>query len=151
MILVSACLAGETCRYDGRSNLIPAIRAMVEAGKAVTVCPEVDGGLSIPRAPSEIQPDGRVVNNQGQDVTAEYERGASIALAACRANHCSCAILKARSPSCGKGTVYDGTFSHVCVPGNGITAELLLANGIAVYTDEELGKAMETERMEDHA
>jgi uncharacterized protein YbbK (DUF523 family) len=90
------------------------------------------------------------VNAQGVDVTAEYERGAALALAACRANDCSCAILKARSPSCGKGTVYDGTFSHVCVPGNGITADLLLKNGVPVFTEDEIQEALETERKNYH-
>ena len=150
MILVSACLAGETCRYDGKSNLVPAVRALVETGRAVAVCPEADGGLPIPRAPSEIQPNGRVMNDQGFDVTAEYERGAALALAAFQANDCSCAILKARSPSCGKGTIYDGTFSHVRIPGNGITAALLLANRIPVFTEEEISEALETERMKQH-
>ena len=137
MYLVSACLAGVPCRMDGQSKPVPAIRSLVERGEAVPVCPEVLGGLPTPRAPSERQPDGRVVNCEGRDVTAEFRLGAEKALALCLERGCSCAILKARSPSCGKGEIYDGSFTKTRVPGNGVCAELLLAQGIPVLTEEE--------------
>ena len=137
MYLVSACLAGVPCRMDGQSKPVPAIRSLVERGEAVPVCPEVLGGLPTPRAPSERQPDGRVVNCEGRDVTAEFRLGAERALALCLERGCSCAVLKARSPSCGKGEIYDGSFTKTRVPGNGVCAELLLAQGIPVLTEEE--------------
>lgn len=137
MLLVSQCLTGACCRYDGGTNLMPWVKALVEAGEAVSVCPEVLGGLPTPRCPSELQPDGRVVNRQGEDVTAAFREGAARALAIGQAQGCTGAILKARSPSCGVGEVYDGTFSHTLTPGNGIFAQLLLENGIPVRTEED--------------
>lgn len=147
MILISACLAGEPCRMDGASKPVEALRDLVQAGKAVPVCPEVLGGLPTPRSPSELQPDGRVVNRLGQDVTAAYRLGAEKALTICRETRCSLAILKARSPSCGKGRIYDGSFSGRLVDGNGICAALLQEAGIPVMTEEEyLLKRKEVER-----
>ena len=137
MYLISACLAGEPCRMDGRAKPVPEIQALVRAGKAVLDCPEVLGGLDTPRSPSERQSDGRVVNRLGQDVTAAFARGAALALEICRNTGCSCAILKARSPSCGKGEIYDGSFTGTRVPGNGACAGLLLEAGIPVLTEEE--------------
>lgn len=137
MLLVSACLAGEPCRYDGKDNLVPALEELAARGEAIPVCPEVLGGLPTPRIPSERLPDGRVVNAEGEDVTEAFRRGAERALSLCRAHGCSRAVLKARSPSCGKGIIYDGTFSHTCVPGDGIFAALLRAEGIPVRTEEE--------------
>ena len=99
MIVVSKCLAGEPCRYDGGDNLVPEVRALVERGEAIAVCPEVLGGLPTPRTPSEIQTDGRVRSKQGEDVTEAFLRGAERAMEICRENGCTAAILKARSPS----------------------------------------------------
>lgn len=137
MILLSACLAGVPCRMDGQSKPVPDLRALYERGEAVLVCPEVLGGLPTPRSPSERQPDGSVRNADGEDVTSYFRRGAEAALDISRENLCTCAVLKARSPSCGKGFIYDGSFSHTVVPGNGVCAELLLAAGIPVWTEEE--------------
>ncbi len=136
MILVSACLAGVPCRMDGKSKPCREIAELVAAGEAVMVCPEVMGGLPTPRVPSEIL-EGRVVNREGRDVTEAFAKGAEKALAVCRENGCTAAILKARSPSCGKGEVYDGHFTRTLVPGNGIFAQRLLAEGIRVMTEEE--------------
>ena len=146
MYLVSACLAGEACRMDGGSNLVPAIRAMVERGEAIPVCPEVLGGLPTPRPPSERLPDGRVVNCEGVDVTAAFRLGAERVLAVCLEAGCSCAVLKARSPSCGCGVIYDGSFTHTRVPGNGVCAELLMNYGIHVMTEDAF---MEQNRIRD--
>lgn len=137
MIVVSKCLIGVPCRMDGKSKLIPEIKALVDRGEAVAVCPEVLGGLPTPRTPSERQPDGRVVDQKGEDVTEAFVRGAEEALAICRAHGCTCAILKSRSPSCGKGIIYDGTFTRTRVPGSGVFAQMLLDEGVRVVTEEE--------------
>ena len=155
MLIVSKCLAGVPCRYDGKDNLVPEIKAIVERGEAVAVCPEVLGGLPTPRVPSEIQPDGRVLSKQGEDVTAQFVSGAARAMTLCRAHGCTGAILKARSPSCGKGVVYDGSFTGKRVPGSGVFVKMLLDAGIPVMTEEEYlvtacGKnetVLETERL----
>lgn len=143
MLIVSKCLAGFPCRYDGRDNLVPELRALVEAGEAVAVCPEVLGGLPTPRAPSEIQPDGRVVNSLGEDVTAQFSRGAERAMELCRARGCTGAVLKARSPSCGKDFVYDGGFTGTLVAGSGVFARMLLDAGVSVMTEEDYRAASE--------
>jgi Uncharacterized conserved protein len=137
MLLLSACLAGEPCRYDGRDNAVPALAELVRRGEAVPVCPEVLGGLPTPRVPSGRLPDGRVVNQRGEDVTGQFRLGAQRALAICRAHNCDCAVLKARSPSCGKGCIYDGSFTHTRVAGDGVFAALLREAGIPVLTEEE--------------
>ena len=137
--LVSACLAGRCCRYDGRANEHPLCRQLVQKGLAIPVCPECDGGLPTPRPPAEIQGD-RVITCQGQDVTEAYEKGAQIALETAQKFGISKAILKARSPSCGSGQIYDGTFSHRLVPGIGVTCALLNSHGIQVYSEEELAE-----------
>ena len=136
IILVSRCLAGFNCRYDGGNNLVPEIRQLLEDGLAVTACPEQLGGLPTPRIPSE-RVGNRVVNREGTDVTAEFKAGAEAALRIARENSCRTAILKSRSPSCGKGCIYNGQFTGELVPGNGVTTDLLLHHGIEVLTEEE--------------
>ena len=135
-ILVSGCLAGFNCRYDGGNNLVPEIRQLLEDGLAVTACPEQLGGLPTPRIPSE-RVGNRVVNREGTDVTAEFKAGTEAALRIARENSCRTAILKSRSPSCGKGCIYNGQFTGELVPGNGVTTDLLLHHGIEVLTEEE--------------
>lgn len=135
-ILVSACLAGEYCRWDGGTNLVPQIKALVDSGKAVTVCPEVLGGLPTPRLPSERQGDS-VINSAGEDVTEEFRRGAGFALRACRENCCRTAVLKSKSPSCGKGIIHNGLFDGGLVPGNGVAAQLMMEYGVEVFTEQE--------------
>lgn len=144
---MSACLAGRACRFDGSANHACVVDRLVAEGRAVLVCPEVDGGLGTPRPPAEITGgDGadvlagraRVLTRSGVDVTDAYVAGAERALAAAREAGAGFAILKSRSPSCGKGAVYDGSFSRSLTAGDGVTAALLAANGITVLTDEEL-------------
>jgi uncharacterized protein YbbK (DUF523 family) len=146
-ILVSACLAGRVCRYDGTDARDDEIAALVAGGRAVLVCPEEDGGLPTPRPPAEIVGgDGadvlagraRVVTDAGEDVTATYLEGARRALEAARKAGAATAVLKARSPSCGKGCIYDGSFSGSQVSGDGVTTALLARHGIEVVTDEDL-------------
>lgn len=136
MMLVSACLAGIPCRYDGGKKTDPVVQELVRTGQAIPVCPEQLGGLTTPRQPAEIR-DGRVLSRGGQDVTAQFQRGAAIALEMAREYGCHEAILKARSPSCGKGWIYDGGFAGQLKKGDGVTAALLIANGIVVRTEEE--------------
>ena len=136
-ILISACLLGEPCRYDGASKPLPdeKLDALLREHTLIPVCPEQLGGLPTPRTPSERQ-GARVVMRDGTDVTAEYARGAALACALAARCGADCALLKARSPSCGCGAVYDGTFSGTLVPGDGVTAAALKADGLRVYTEE---------------
>lgn len=136
-LLISACLLGTCCRYDGGAKRHPLAERLAEKHTLIPVCPEQLGGLPTPRPPAERQ-DGAVRNNMGQDVTAQYRRGAEQTLHLCRMMGCEGAVLKERSPSCGRGMIYDGTFSGILVPGDGVTAELLLENGIPVYGESEI-------------
>lgn len=131
MMIVSACLAGFPCRYDGRARPCEQVMELVRAGKAIPVCPEQLGGLTTPRPACEIF-EGRVVDRNGTDRTEEYRRGAEATLAVAQAYGAAKALLQKRSPSCGSGWIYDGTFSGTLVPGDGITARLLIENGIQV-------------------
>ena len=136
-ILISACLLGLPCRYDGASKPCPAAEELRKQHTLIPFCPECMGGLPTTREPAEIAGD-RVVNRAGQDVTAEYRRGAEGALALCRMYGCDCAVLKEKSPSCGHGRIYDGTFTGTLTKGDGITASLLLENGIPVYGESDI-------------
>ena len=140
MIVISKCFTGECCRYDGGTNLIPELAALMESGEAVAVCPEQLGGLPTPRVPSELTASGervleglaRAVTKDGRDVTEEFVRGAEEALRIAKENRCMLAILKARSPSCGCGQIYDGSFTGALAPGDGVTAALFKREGIEV-------------------
>lgn len=145
-LAVSACLLGEPCRYNATHKLDEALRESVKAQGALPICPEVLGGLPTPRPPSEIiGGDGedvlngraRVMDREGRDVTEAFIRGAKEALALCQAAGVQKAVLKARSPSCGAGSIYDGSFSGKCRPGLGVAAALLRRHGIALSTEEE--------------
>lgn len=136
-ILVSACLLGEACRYDGKSRPAAHIIELKEKHTLIPVCPEVMGGLPTPRPASEIQADGRLLNVRGKDVTAEYRRGAETVLALAREHGAQVAILKEKSPACGKGRVYDGSFTGTLTEGNGVCADLLIRNGIRVLGESE--------------
>ncbi len=136
-LLVSACLLGAPCRYDGKSKPLAGIERLREKYELVPVCPEREGGLPTPRTPSERRGEA-VVMQDGTDVTAQYRRGAEAALKLCRREGCAAALLKERSPSCGSGAIYDGTFTHTLIPGDGVTAELLRQNGVRIYGESEL-------------
>lgn len=141
-LLISSCLLGLATRYDGRTKAVFSesdISRLSEKYELVPVCPEIYGGLPTPRTPSERVGD-RVLMKDGTDVTENYRKGASDALVLCRILGIKKALLKARSPSCGKGEVYDGSFSGTLVSGHGVAAELLLNNGVEVYTENELDK-----------
>ncbi len=136
-ILVSACLLGVRCRYDGESKACPAVLDLAKEHELIPICPEQLGGLPTPRVPAEIQGE-RVMTRDGRDVTQAYQEGAEEAARLYQLLRCECAILKARSPSCGCGQVYDGTFSGALVPGDGMTARALKERGAPVTTEEAL-------------
>lgn len=143
-VIVSACLLGTACRYDGRSCPNAAVIAKLAGRSYIAVCPEHDGGLPTPRARSEIvsgdgydvlRGDALVLAEDGTDVTAAFVRGARHALALAQQAGSTTAILKSNSPSCGLGRIYDGTFSGVMVPGDGVTVALLRNNGVTITTE----------------
>ena len=136
-ILVSACLLGVRCKYSGGDNACPAVIALKERYGLIPVCPEQMGGLPTPRPASERDGD-RVINRAGEDVSHQFYRGAEATLNLARLFDCRRAVLKARSPSCGSGEIYDGSFSGRLISGDGVTARLLKENGITVYSEENL-------------
>lgn len=136
-VLVSACLLGARCRYDGASKPLPGLERLLDAVDPVPVCPEQLGGLPTPRTPAERCGD-RVVTRDGTDVTAQYERGAQEALRLAQLTGCTLALLKEKSPSCGCGRIYDGTHTGTLTGGNGVAAELLLQNGVCVFGETQL-------------
>ena len=136
-ILISACLVGDNVKYDGKSNKSDKIERLLEKYELVPFCPEVEGGLSIPRKPSERVKD-RVKMEGGRDVTHQFESGAEKALNICLYLGIKIAILKENSPSCGSHNIYDGSFSHKLIPGEGVTTELLKKKGITVLNEDEI-------------
>ena len=137
MKIVSACLAGLNCRYDGRNSANEKVIALVREGKAIPICPEQLAGFSTPREPIEIR-QSRVFTKSGKDMTEQLQKGAEETLKIAKLVGAKEAILKSKSPSCGKGKICDGTFSGKLVAGNGVTAELLMKNGVRVLTEEQL-------------
>lgn len=140
-ILVSACLLGASCRYDGKSKPVKEVIALKEKYNLIPVCAEIMGGLPTPRIPCEIK-NGRAVNQKGEDKTDEYVRGAEEVLRLARLFGCDTAVLKARSPSCGNGEIYDGSFSGRLISGDGICAELLKANGIKIFNETQISEIL---------
>ncbi|MTK54546.1 MAG: DUF523 domain-containing protein [Paludibacter sp.] len=137
MKLCSSCLLGLVCRYNGESVPHEKVLRLAEEEVLIPVCPEQMGGLPTPRPAVELK-NGRAITSDGEDITANFEAGARQVLEIARLYGIATVILKQRSPSCGCGQVYDGNFSGSVVPGNGITAQLLLDNGIKVLTEEDL-------------
>ena len=136
-ILISACLVGDNVKYNGGNNMSPKIAKLLEKYELVPFCPEVEGGLPIPRHPSE-QKEDKVFNDIGEDVSEEFLKGADLAYNICLYLKIKKAILKERSPSCGVHHIYDGSFSHTVVDGMGVTAQYLKEKGIEVYNEEEI-------------
>lgn len=140
-LLISACLIGTYCRYDGKTQSLDekTLQKLTERYTLIPVCPERLGGLDVPRLPAEIDPKtGRVVRKDGMDVTDAYQRGADEVLSYARMTGAKMALLKARSPACGHKRIYDGSFSGTLTDGDGIAAKACLEAGIAVYTEEEV-------------
>jgi len=153
MILVSSCLCGEKCKYNGADNLNLDVVAYIAQKEAIQVCPEVLGGLSTPRIPAEIvggsardviEGNAKVMTKEGGDVTMAFINGAHKVLELAKQFNVQQAILKSKSPSCGKGEVYDGCFNNKLIVGNGITTEILLREGIEVITEVELSQKAKT-------
>ena len=160
-VLISACLLGQAVRYDGDDNLLKGriMDAWVEEGRVVSICPEVAGGLPVPRPPAEIQGgngtdvlhnQALVLTNEGKDVTAAFRCGAEAALALALEHDITVAVLKARSPSCGNEKIYDGSFQRRQIDGSGVTAALLQENGIKVFNEDQLDAADRFLRHSEH-
>lgn len=135
MKIVSACLAGVKCRYDGTAKQNDKVIELVRKGKAIPVCPEQMGGLPTPRIPSEIK-NGRVFNKKGEDITEYFLKGAREALKIALLSNCDEAILKSKSPSCGCGEIYDGSFTGKTVKGDGFFTQALKKSGIKCRSEE---------------
>lgn len=137
-IIVSACLLGINSKYNGGNNYNEKVAKLLEQHNLIPVCPEQLGGLSTPRFPAELQPGMDIIkNSNGEDVTMYFKKGAQEALKIALLYNCKYAILKSKSPSCGYGLIYDGTFSGRLISGEGVFARLLSENGIKVYTEED--------------
>ncbi len=138
-ILVSACLLGENCKYSGGNNKNDKVIALGKKHKLIPICPECFAQLPIPRPPAEIVGD-KVFNKLGEDITEQFKDGAEKALYVAEEAGCQTAVLKERSPSCGFGEIYDGSFTGKTIRGNGITAQLLYDNGITIYGESNVDK-----------
>lgn len=143
-ILISACLLGIKCRYDAKDNLISEIKKLAESQDAIIVCPEELGGLSTPRPACEISENRKVISKDNIDFTKQFELGAEKCLKIAKQENVSAAILKANSPSCGFGAIYDGSFSKKRINGNGICADLLSQNGIKIYNEDNYTELLRT-------
>jgi uncharacterized protein YbbK (DUF523 family) len=144
VLLISSCLLGENVKYDGGNNALLCAQLQTLRAHAVLipVCPEVLGGLPVPRIPAENRGE-RVVNRDGEEVTAAFETGAEKALEAAAVHKAKAALLKERSPSCGVHEIYDGTFSKTTLPGSGTTSRILMKNGIRVFNENEIEECLE--------
>ncbi|WP_019119471.1 DUF523 domain-containing protein [Brevibacillus massiliensis] len=151
MILVSSCLAGLECRYNGTHSQVEKIRDLVKQNQAMMVCPELLGGFATPREPAEIAGGtgddvlagrARVIAKSGEDVTEMYLEGAYKTLELARQVQAKCVVLKENSPSCGSQMIYDGTFANQKVPGEGVTAALLRREGFRVISEDELAEVL---------
>lgn len=145
-ILISACLLGTNCKYSGGNNLTPELLELMKEHILIPICPEQLGGLTTPRKPSEIQEgtgsdvlagQALVINNAGEDLTRQFVKGAEETLNLAKLYDCTAAILKSRSPSCGSGTIYDGSFSGKVKQGSGVAAQLLMDNGLMVMSEDD--------------
>ena len=148
-VLVSMCLLGIECRYDGRANGCGQLEALMALAELVPVCPEQLGGLPTPRTPSE-RLGSRVLTRDGADVTAAFRRGAAQVCRLTERFGARYALLKARSPSCGVGTIYDGSFSGALTAGDGVTAAALRLRGVQLFTEKQIDILIETLERDTH-
>ena len=132
-ILVSACLLGVNCKYNGGNNASDEVDEFLKDYEIIPICPEIMGGLTTPRVAAEQKGD-KVITKEGKDVTKQYKKGAEECLFLAKKYDVKKALLKLKSPSCGVGQIYDGTFSHTLINKNGITAQLLIENGVEIIT-----------------
>ena len=142
-ILISACLIGVNCKYNGGNNKVEKIIEQIRDVIFIPVCPEQLGGLTTPRPPAEIIDETKIVNIEGKDVTQQFLNGAEETLKIAELYNCKYAILKERSPSCGSNQVYDGSFQGKVKNGEGMAASLLKKNGIKVYSEENFEELIE--------
>lgn len=140
-ILISSCLMGINCRYNGESEIVKELEELKNKYNLIPVCPEIYGGLKTPRNPAE-RVKHKVLTNSGEDVTANYVKGAEEILKLAKFYDCKYAILKERSPSCGFGRIYDGTFSKTTIDGNGVTADLLAKNGVKIIGESKIAELL---------
>ena len=140
-LLISSCLLGVNCKYNGKNNYLPLTERLKSDYHLIPVCAEIFGGLPIPRIPSE-RSGSTVINKQGEDVTENFVRGAEEVLRLARFFDCKTALLKERSPSCGYGEIYDGTFSGRTISGNGVLSDLLRKEGIRIYRESDIEKLL---------
>lgn len=140
-LLISGCLLGNNTKYNGKNNYIEGIDKLKDKYNLIVICPEVMGGLSIPRDPSEIN-DGNVYSNKGLDVTNEFNKGALLAYELAVKHNCKAALLKDGSPSCGSKKIYDGSFNGNKIDGDGITVRMLRELDIKIYTESEIDKLL---------
>ena len=145
-LLISACLLGRNCKYSGGNNYHPLTEALRDRYELVPVCPECMGGLPIPHDPAERVGD-KVISRTGTDVTAPFKKGAELALRRARQTGAKLALLKERSPSCGCGAIYDGTFTGTVVPGSGVAAELLAKNGVTIYGESRIEELLRSKEI----
>lgn len=136
-IIVSACLLGDKCRYDGHSNYVPLIKELKEKYEIIVICPEVNGGLSIPRIPSEIKGD-RVINKKGKDVTKYFDKGVDYVMQVVKYFNIKKAVLKEKSPSCGVHKIYDGSHTGKVIEGQGWLTRKLVEFGVSIYNENEI-------------
>ncbi len=141
-ILISACLLGQAVRYDGQAKHYPhpLLDKLIQQNRLISFCPECAGGLETPRPAAEIQNNGKVINELGQDLSLEFKKGAKLALELCQKHKIKIAILKANSPSCGNEFIYNGKFIGKKVPGMGVTAKYLSLHGIKVFNENQLNQ-----------
>ena len=137
-LLVSACLLGDACRYDGKSKPCEAVLRLKESHTLIPICPEVMGGLPTPRIPAEVTEKRNVIRRDGKDITENYKKGAAEAFRLAEFFGCELAILKERSPSCGADRIYDGSFTNTLTNGDGITAALFREKGIRVIGESQI-------------
>lgn len=136
-VLVSRCLLGINCRYDGDNNEIKNLKEKFPHINFIDICPEVDGGMETPRKPCEIK-NKKVLNIEGENKTKFFKKGAKIALKKAKDKNVKVALLKSKSPSCGKDLIYDGSFSNTLIKSHGITCKILSDYGIVVFSEKEL-------------
>ena len=141
-VLISACLLGDNTKYDGKNNYTKEVEKLFPLCDLIIVCPEVFGGIKIPRSPSEIK-NGKVINKKGMDVTRNFLQGASLVSYIARENNVKYALFKENSPSCGVHNIYDGNFTNKKIPGEGITTQELKKQGIIVFNEKEIDKLVE--------
>lgn len=144
-ILVSACLLGDKCKYNGKDNYLKKIEELKQYYDIVPICPEVMGGLTTPRDPSEIFKD-KVISSKGKNVTKQFNEGANLSVNIAKYLHIKKALLKENSPSCGKNNVYDGSFKGKLVNGEGITTKALKNLEITIYNEEEIDILIEEKK-----